>query len=184
MDGLVEAHTAQELDPASVSIRRTLGVNYYYARRWEQAEYHLLRAIAMDPSAEETYRMLGLVLAFAGRQEEAERSLREALAMPTASVLSEATLGYVLGRAGRPEEAATREASLTQRAETDYVSPVAFAMLALGRGDHDAALDWAERARAERRGWLAYLDVNPVLDPLRGHPRFEALRREMRLGRG
>jgi serine/threonine-protein kinase len=167
-----------------VSIRRTLGVNYYYARRWDQASYHLLRAIAMDPSAEETYRMLGLVQALDGRQEEAERSLREALAMPTASLLTEATLGYVLGRAGRPEEAAAREASLRRRAETDYVSPVAFAMLALGRGDHEAALDWAERAHAERRGWLAYLDVNPVLDPLRGHPRFEALRRQLRLGSG
>lgn len=125
--------------------------------------------------------MLGLTLAFDGRLDEAERSLREGLAMPGATALSEATLGYVLGRAGRPEEAAVRSALLRQRAATDYVSPVAFAMLALGEGALDEALDWAERAYTERRGWLAYLAVNPVLDPLREHPRFKALMRRMRL---
>jgi hypothetical protein len=60
------------------------------------------------------------------------------------------------------------------------VSPVAFATLHLGLGNAEAALEWAERAHAERRGWLAYLDVNPLLDPLRGHPGFEALAARMR----
>jgi len=36
-------------------------------------------------------------------------------------------------------------------------------------------------AYEERRGWLAYLKVNPLLDPLRGEPRFEALVKKMRL---
>ena len=74
-----------------------------------------------------------------------------------------------------------RTALLRQRATTEYVSPVAFAMLALGEGELDEALDWAEHAYAERRGWLAYLTVNPVLDPLRDHPRFRALVRRLRL---
>jgi hypothetical protein len=60
------------------------------------------------------------------------------------------------------------------------VSPVALATLHLGLGRIEPALDWAERAHAERRGWLAYLDVNPLVDPLRGHPRFEALAERMR----
>jgi len=38
-----------------------------------------------------------------------------------------------------------------------------------------------ERALEERRGWLAYLRVNPLLDPLRGEPRFQALIEKMRL---
>jgi hypothetical protein len=55
------------------------------------------------------------------------------------------------------------------------VSPVAFALVCIGLGENERALDWAERAFDDRRGWLAYLTVNPMLDPLRGHPRFEAL---------
>src|SRR2546425_3918084 len=63
----------------------------------------------------------------------------------------------------------------------DYVSPVALATLYLGLGEYGQALEWTERAYEERRGWLAYLKVNPLLDPLRGQPRFEALVKKMRL---
>jgi len=49
----------------------------------------------------------------------------------------------------------------------------------LGLGDLDAALGELERAYRERRGWVAYLDAEQMFDPLRGHPRFEALRRQL-----
>jgi hypothetical protein len=62
-----------------------------------------------------------------------------------------------------------------------YVSPVAFATILLGLGEVERALDWADVAFDERRGWLAYLKVNPVMDPMRGHPRFEELVRRMKL---
>lgn len=50
------------------------------------------------------------------------------------------------------------------------------ALVRLALGDRDAALDLLERARDDRSGWLAYLAVDPRLDPLRGEKRFEALR--------
>jgi eukaryotic-like serine/threonine-protein kinase len=178
---LVEGHTAVELDPGSVSARRSLGWGYYYARRIDQARYHLDRAIAMNPMAEETYRTLGLALAVAGEVEEAIRVLQEALLLPEAGTYTQATLGYALGRAGRDGEARAILARLQALAESTYVSPVAFATIHLGLGDVDRALDWTERAREQRRGWLAYLKVNPLMDPMRGHPRFEALIRAMRL---
>jgi tetratricopeptide (TPR) repeat protein len=177
---LVEGHTAQELDPTSVSVRRTLGWLYYYARRYEQARYHLARAVAMNPAAEETLRVLGLTLAVEGRPDEAERILRDAVGMPGAGSYTLATLGYALARAGRHRDAEAVLAELDARAEQEYVSPVAFATLLIGLGRVEAALDWAERAHDERRGWLAYLDTNPLVDPLRGHPRFEALAAKMR----
>ena len=55
------------------------------------------------------------------------------------------------------------------------MSPVAFATLHLGLGDWDQAMEWTEKAADERRGWLAYLHVNQVFDPVREHPRFRAL---------
>ncbi len=180
-DAVIEAHTALELDPASVSIRRTLGWVYFYARRYEQAFHHLSRAIPMNPVADETLRILGLTLALQGNLPEAERALREGLALHGAGTYTAASLGYVLARSGRKAEAEAVLADLTARAERDYVSPVAFATLHLGLGNWDTALDWTERSHAERRGWGAYLRVNPLLDPLRGMPRFEALIRKMRL---
>jgi serine/threonine-protein kinase len=178
---LVEGHTAVELDPGSVSARRSLAWAYFYARRYEQARYHLDRAITMNPNAEETFRVLGLTLGLDGAYDEAVRVLEEAQLLPESGTYTQATLGYVLARMGREAESRAILARLETHAQHEYVSPVAFATLLLGLGDVDGAMDWAERARADRRGWLAYLKVNPLLDPMRGHPRFEALVRQMRL---
>jgi hypothetical protein len=48
-------------------------------------------------------------------------------------------------------------------------------------GDADAAFDGLEQAYRERRGWLAYLKIEPTLDPLRPDPRFQPLLERMRL---
>jgi serine/threonine-protein kinase len=180
-EALVEGHTAVELDPGSVSARRSLAWAYFYARRYEQARYHLDRAITMNPNAEETYRVLGLTLGLDGAYDEAVRVLEEALLLPESGTYTQATLGYVLARVGREAESRDILARLEAQAKREYVSPVAFATILIGLGEIDGALDWAERARADRRGWLAYLNVNPMLDPLRGHRRFDALVREMGL---
>ena len=180
-DAIVEAHTALELDPASVSIRRAVGWIYYYARRYEQARHHLTRAITMNPVADENLRVLGLTFALQGNFTEAERALREALALGGTTTYTAATLGYVLGRAGQSDAAREILAELTATAQRHYVSPVAYATVHLGLGDWDQALDWAERCYDDRRGWLAYLRVNPLLDPLQGMPRFHALVQKMRL---
>ena len=178
-ESLVESHTALELDPASVSIRRTAGLAYFYARRYPQARDHLIRAIAMNPTSEENYRILAIILVQLGLPEEAERTVREALASPGAGSYSTATLGYVLARAGRRDEAQTILGELTALARREYVSPVSLATVHIGLGNLDVALDWAERAYEERRGWPAYFKVNPLVDPLRGQPRFEALVKRM-----
>jgi serine/threonine-protein kinase len=174
--------TAVELDPGSVSALRSLGFSFVYARRYDQARFHFERAITMNPNAEESYRLLGLTLGLAGDYAEAERVLREVIDLPPCECnYTYATLGYVLGLAGRKAEARTILAELERQRERDYVSPVGLAMIELGLGNLDRALDWTEIAFAERRGWLAYLNVNPVFDPLRGHPRFNDLVRRMKL---
>jgi hypothetical protein len=48
-------------------------------------------------------------------------------------------------------------------------------------GQADQAFDWLDRTYEERRGWLAYLNVEPMLDPLRGDPRFRRLAERMHL---
>ncbi len=172
---LLEAHTALELDPASVSIRRAVGWLCHYARRYDTAHDHLARATEMDPTAVETCRILAQNFAMQGRLEEAERIFRETLLLPTAGAYTKAGLGWLLGRVGRRAEAEQLLEELETAAREGYVSPVPFAMLHIGLGNLDRALDWAERAYEERRGWLAYLKVNPMLDPLRNEPRFHAL---------
>ncbi|HEU4747393.1 MAG TPA: protein kinase, partial [Gemmatimonadaceae bacterium] len=161
-EALIEAHTAQENDPASVSVRRSLGYTYFYARKYEQARYHLDRAIAMNPTAEETYRIQGLILTVDKQYAAAERVLREALLLaPEGGTSTKATLGYSLARAGDPSYAREVAAELEEKVKTEYVSPVELATVHIALGNTERALDWAEAAVPERRGWLAYLNVHP-----------------------
>lgn len=178
---LLEAHTALELDPASVSIRRTIGWVYFYARRYDQARDHLARAIEMNPMAVESYRMFGSTLALQGESVEAERVFREALTLPGSGAYSTAMLGWLLGRLGRRDEAEQLLRELERDRAQGYISPVAFAILHIGLGNLQEGLDWAERAYDERRGWVVYVNVNPIFDPLRQEPRFAELVKKMRL---
>ncbi len=180
-EALIEAHTAQESDPASVSIRRSLGYTYFYARRYERAKYHLSRAVAMNPDAEESYRVLGLILTYSGEYAEAERVLREAIQLPGAATYTNVTLSLALAKAGNVEYARETLKLLEAKRRSDYVSPVELATLHIALGDEEAALDAIEDAYTERRGWLAYLNVHPVVDSLRSHPRFTALTEKMGL---
>jgi serine/threonine-protein kinase len=180
-EALIEAHTAQELDSGSVSVRRTLGYVYFYARRFDQARYHLHRAIEMNPEAEESYRVLGLILTFAGDHAEAERVLREALDLPGAATYTRATLGFALARAGNTSVAEEILHDLEAKRAREYLSPVELATVHISLGNNDRAIDWMEKAYEERRGWMAYLNVHPVVDPLRAEPRFKALVRKMGL---
>ena len=180
-EAMAESLRALELDGTSVSVRRSVGWAHYYARRHDQARYHMLRAMTMNPMAAESYRILALIYEQQGNLQEAERVAREATELPAGGTYTQATLGFVLGRAGKTAEARAVLETLEQQARTGYVSPVAFATVYLGLGDMDHALDWMERAFEDRRGWLAYLKVNPILDPVQQLPRFQALVKKMRL---
>jgi hypothetical protein len=70
---------------------------------------------------------------------------------------------------------------LLERTKTGYVSPVALGGLYVTLGQADAAFESLEQAYGERRGWLAYLKIEPMLDGLRNDPRFPRLVERMRL---
>ncbi len=181
-EALAEAQMAAELDPASVSIRRSLGWLLYYLRRYEEALDHLRRALDMNPTSEETLRIMGLILLQLGRFDESETALRQAVALSPSPDYALATLGYLKGRTGEPERALEILESLETEARSRYVSPVGLTVLRLGLGDTDGAFAALEQAFGERRGWMAYLRVEPMFDPIRGDPRFGNLVGRMGLG--
>jgi serine/threonine-protein kinase len=180
---LAEGWAAAELDPASVSIRRSLGWLYYYARRFDPALEHLGRALVMNPTSDENHIIRGLILTETGRYREAEASVREALALGVGGETSTAlaTMGAIFARAGERDRAEEVLQQLRALAGERYVSPTNFATLSAALGNRDEAFGWLEQVHAERRGFLAYLLVDPRLDPLRQDPRFPELLTRMRL---
>ena len=178
---LAEGRMAAELDPASVSIRRSMGWLHYYARQPREALDHLRRALAMNPTAEENHRLLGMAYLQLGLHDESAAALREAVASSDSPALATAGLGRVAIARGRLTEARGILEGLYAASRERYITPVAFAMMHAGLDERDAAFEWLDRAVKDRRGWLAYLKVEPLLDPLRGDPRFSRLLETMRL---
>jgi serine/threonine-protein kinase len=180
-EALAEGRMAEELDPASLAIHGSFGWLCQYARRWEESVLRLRRAVALNPTFDENVWALGVSLMELGELDEAERVLRDAEALATANFHAFATLGRLAVRQGKRSEAEARLRQLERIARDRYVSPVDFARLSIGLGDHEAAFHWMERAYEERRGWLAYLRVDPLVDALRPDPRFAEWLRRMRL---
>jgi Flp pilus assembly protein TadD len=158
-----------------------MGWLHYYARQPSEALEHLRRALAMNPTAEENHRLLGLAYLQMGLHDEAAAAFREAVASSESPALATAGLGRVAVARGRLTEARGILDGLYAESRERYVSPVAFVTLHAGLGDADRAFEWLDRAVRDRRGWLAYLKVEPLLDSLRADPRFGRLLETMRL---
>jgi hypothetical protein len=62
-----------------------------------------------------------------------------------------------------------------------YVSPGAIALLYICLGEKDRAFEWLEKAYQERANSMAYLGVEPLVDPLRSDRRFQDLLRRIGL---
>ena len=93
-----------------------------------------------------------------------------------------AALAHAYARAGERAEAMKLVSELKQAAaEGGNVPPFQIAWAYAGLGDNDQAFAWLERAYEERRIRMQWLNVDPLLAPLRSDPRFTDLVRRMRL---
>ena len=117
----------------------------------------------------------------AGQLESALAALERAVAFGGERRYRLASLAYACARAGRVERARELLSSLMAEDEGSYVPPSRIAAVLLALGERSRALDWLERAFAERDNWLVFLAVAPEFDELRQEPRFAALIRQMSL---
>ena len=76
---------------------------------------------------------------------------------------------------GKRAEAQKILAELNEMSKQAYVSPYDKAILYVGLGDKDRAIEELNRAYDDRAGWMIYLNVEPMFDPLRSDPRLAEL---------
>src|SRR5437870_7933327 len=85
-------------------------------------------------------------------------------------------LGRAYGLSGNKMEAEKILDQLKKLSKERYVAAYSFALVYLGLGDKEQALRWLEQSYQDRAGSdIGFIRVDPLLDPLRGDPRFEAL---------
>ena len=172
---ITEGKRAAELDPLSLIINANLGEDYFYARRYDEAIAQLRKTLEMDPRFYYAHWNLGEVLQLTGQLNEAIAEYRKAVELNDDPYVL-AVLGQAYARKGQREEAQKILSRLSEEAKSRYAHAYSFALIYLALGDKERAIDEMERAYRERAGSdVLLIKVDPMLDDLRGDPRFEAL---------
>jgi serine/threonine protein kinase/tetratricopeptide (TPR) repeat protein len=178
-EAIAACKRALEVDPLSLFHTCSLGWAYYFARRYDEAIECGTKALEMDPSFAVAYWHLGLAHEQAGRYGKAIEAFRQGVALSERGLMYLAHLGRASALAGRPVEAQLALDELHQKEKGRYISPYFFAIVHLGLGEVDRAMEWLERAYVERSGFLAFLGVEPMFDAVRGDARFVELTRRV-----
>src|SRR6266545_4767269 len=178
-EGIAQIKRAIELDPLSAPINANLGRAYSMARRYPEAIAQLRRTIELDQGFGYGHGWLGVALDLSGRRDEAVAEYQKAYELS-----HDFHVWYGLARAyaagGEPDKARQLLDQLRELERQGSVWHYFFALVYAALGDRDQALSRLEQSyRAGEAGSLIYIRVDPMLDPLRGDPRFEKLANEI-----
>src|SRR4029077_19289175 len=172
---IAEVKRALELDPLSLIINSNLGVAYIHAGRLDEAIAQLHKTIEMDGSFYDARSHYGTALELQGKTSEAIEQYGKAAAI-TDDPIALGLLGHLYAMVGRKDEARKILEQLRQLRTQRYTAAYTLALVALGLGDRNEALDWLEQGYRDRDGnYIGYIRIDPLLIPLHGDPRFEAL---------
>src|SRR5262249_53328752 len=149
-DALREIGRAQELDPLSVSIQRTTGWTFYFARQYDRALEQCRTALALDSNSALTHDCLGAAYLAKGMYREAVTECEAAARLSGNAPAFLAGLGRAYALAGRQAQARNVLAQLQALSSERYVSPSFAAVVYAALGEHDRALASLERAYNER----------------------------------
>src|SRR6266545_1758921 len=171
---------AQELEPLSLFITLSLAWAYYFARQYDRAMEQGAKALDMDPNFGFAYWHRGMAYIQQKKFGDAITALRKAISLSGPATTFISYLGYANARLGKSREARQMIAQLERVSKRQYVSSYFIAIIYLGLGELDRTFEWLEKAYEERSGFMAFINVEPMLDALRGDPRFKALAEKIR----
>ncbi|MEN3325939.1 MAG: eukaryotic-like serine/threonine-protein kinase [Acidobacteriota bacterium] len=182
-EAVVEAKTAHDLEPFSLTIYSDYIRALYYAGRLDEARKESLKLMETDPSFARAHYELGLVAEEEGRFDEAINEFKLGLKALPDNVAALTALGHAQARAGKRADAEQAIARLQELSKQQYVSPFQTAVVYAGMDERKLALDWLEKSRDERFNWLPFIAVDPVLRNLRAETRFVELEKSLGLQR-
>jgi TolB-like protein/Tfp pilus assembly protein PilF len=174
-EALAHSRRAVELDPLSAIMNADLGVTLYLSRRYDEALVALRKAVELNPTFPYALYNLGTVLQLKGDLGAAIAQYEVALRYSEEPLIV-ALHGAAKTAAGNKDAAVQALADLDRISLKNEVPAYARSLLYLALNNKAEALRCLEKSVEERQGAdISAIKVDPLLDPLRGDPRFEAL---------
>lgn len=175
-EALAEIDRAIALDPLSISVSAQRAALLYLARRPDEAIAHLQKLRQSQPGFATAHAVLADAYTQKRDYNRALAEIRRAEELGDRSPELQVRTGYIQAMSGRRAAASKIAADLGNRQQrTGEPTAGGVAVIYGALGDRDRAFEWLQKALTAREPSIAYLQVDPVWDPLRSDPRFERI---------
>lgn len=167
---------ALELEPFSLPVNQFYSESLIFARRYDDAEAQVQKTLELEPGFGMVRYYLAIIYMLKGKNAE---GLDEYIKVTEYLGFTD-TAARVRARFAREGWESALRASLAPGPErspslSSYVKATLLALL----GDKEEAIDELNKAYEDRESFIIALKVDPRLDPLRNHPRFQELIRKV-----
>ena len=180
-EAMAQIQRAIELDPLNPSIQALYCNRLGFVRRYDEAIVQCRNTLRIAPDSGPALTGLGMALHHTGRYKEVLDHERMRAARRGDREL-DAVLARGFAQGGYREAMRGAGDVLAARSTRDR-NEMSIARFYLFAGENDRALDLLERGYESRDPNLPSISMNPDVDPLRSHPRFQDLLRRMNLPR-
>src|SRR6185369_2130887 len=178
-ESLREAHTGRDLDPMAVISRFAVLWCSYHARRFEEA--HRFAAAILENEPRNLMALYGssFVLSCLGRHAEAIEAAEQCVELMGKASHTFGRLANTHATSGDIETTQIVLDDMHKLAERRYVSPYHLALVTCQLDRPEEALDLLDKTYDTGDAKVLWMGVDPELDPLHGHPRFNDLLRKL-----
>ena len=176
-EGIDQIRQALRLDPVSPPINGLLGTLLMETRHFEKAVEQFRKTVELDPQQFDARMRLGLACAIVHRYADAENEFRKAEEISPGTVNALSGLAYAYGLEGRKSQAERLLPDIKALAVKAGHPWLVFRVY-IGLEQRDEAIRWLENAYDQGDSYFNLKD--PLVDPLRAHPRFQALERRQK----
>jgi tetratricopeptide (TPR) repeat protein len=178
-EAVTQIRKALELDPRSLITHTVASGILAAAGRTDDAIAEVNNALEINPDFWFAHLVLANQYTSQSMFDEALEAAAKAISLSNRAVSAVAVQGFIYGRSGDSAKAMELLHEIERRSATEFVSPHNFALLRIGLGQDEQALDDLERAVPNLN--LLYLNTSYEYDTLRSNPRFTAIVRQMNL---
>ncbi len=179
-EAVQEIRRAIEFDPVSIRTNAIATSLLLFTERYDEAIELARRGLEFEPNSAFALAFQGVAYVQLGRYAEAVSNVKRAERLDqSATILSLEAL--VLAVAGLKDEAKQVVRRVEEIASKQYFCPYEIGAAYVSLGDGDAAYRWFRRGVEERADCMAWLGVEPWIEPFRSDPRYASLLREIGL---
>jgi tetratricopeptide (TPR) repeat protein len=178
-EAFAEMQRALALDPLSPRFGFSSGRLRFFTRQYDTAIEQYRKTLELDPNFPAAHENLGYAYEKKGMQKEAIAEWVTALTLTgereEAAMLQQTYAMSGFDAAVRKSAEKKLEGLNAKIARGEYVPAAEFVRICIRSGEKEQAFVWLAKAVQERNRLALEIKVNPLFDPLRSDPRFEAL---------